>query len=924
MRRIVVTVVGVLAAAWVVLPRLAPAASSEFYKGLGERGLQTLMDAYLKQQRQAVEVEPGEKKAGPPAHKKIELADLIVQQAREAKKMSARERAFRQAKQLYEQAIQVRKKAYETAPADQLTKQNEALFHLIQARLALANMIFQDWLKTNLDLLEISQRQGGDREGAVKLLRLANDAYADVTNACESWLTNLAMLPGDDYSQFTNLGKRRKVRNAEKQARYFGAWGQYYYAWLLPEAYKPPEGRRTRKEILSDAITAFMPFADDERDSNANKWYARLGIAMAYRELGEYEKAIQQLAMVAPPPVRQDASRDQSWKVAVRIRAAYEKALTHVRMGKFSHARKTLEEARTTFGDALQQTLYGQALPIVEAVSYVEEAEKQGQENLRNKGVDLLKGLHGRPNPWPMVVQWVMSGLLGRMPEAQKDPFQLWLEANDRLARAQQTESPDQMRQAAALFKAYADKVGPENEKYPAALYRGAAALLQVGGKAEAARLFRQVAEQFPDYRYAEAAAGYAVGACGEVYENAKTEKNRQAYEETLEWFVENWLQTDPEQQYYYALVLYRGEKYLEAADAFARVSSGDEHYPDSRYWVALCRLEHFRAHVLASGNKQEILSGARDVAEGLLDFAKYAFRAQKADLPEQKKRQLLDWARFAYLNAAEVYLYNEVALPADAMPILKETEEKFDLSREARGRVLKLKIEAYQELDKPGEALALLDQFLAVADPKDVGPVLRGLFGAMIEDVRDLIKRGKRQQASAKVEHAKALGTRFVQWLENSNLPKKEIEIENVHYDLAELYLAVGDFGQALRIYQEIAGPKPEDVEPGEPLPEDAVEGMARAHEGLGDEAPGPDEAQTHYTRAFELWRVLRNVADLQPQDSWERDYHFLYCMFKLGRKEETRKNLKSLRILSDGPLGGSDPLLQKKFRRLEAEVSR
>jgi len=921
MRRVVISAMGVLAVVGLALPGPARAASDDFYRGLEQRGLKTLMEAYLKQQGEAIE-EGTQEDLGLPGQKQMELAELAVQQARKADNMAARDRAFQQARQLYEQAIQARKKALDAVPADQLTEQNEARFQLIQARLALANMIFQHWLTNDLNLLEMTQRHGGNRERATKLLGLATDAYAATIEDCESWLTNLAMLPGGDYSRFTNLGKRRRVRDASKQARYFNAWAQYYYGWLLPEDYQPPEGRRNRKEILADAITAFMPYADSERDTNANKWYARLGIGMAYRELGEQEKALQQMAMVNPPPLQAQAPGDQSWKPDVRIRTAYEKAVTYLRTDRFEDARKTIEEIRKAYGDGLKQNLYGQTLPIVEAVSYVKEADKKGQESLRTRGVDILKGLHGRPNPWPMVVQWVMSGVLGEAADVKKAPFQLWIEANDLLARAQQTENAKQMKEAADLFKAYAEKVGPEDEKYPAALYSRAAALLQLGNKPEAARLFREVADKFPDYRYAEASAGYAVGVRGQIYENAKTEENRQAYEDALAWFVKKWLETDPEQQYYYALVQYRGEKYLEAADAFARVPKTATHYPDSRYWVALCRLEHFRDKVLASKDKQLILSGARDVAKRLIDYAKYAFEAQKAGLPDDKKRQLLQWARFAYINAADVYLYQEVGLPADALPILEETEKRFELSKDLRGRVLKLKIDAYQKLGKLDEARRVLEEFLAVAQPQDVGPVLRGLFGAMTDDVRELIQRGKKKLAATKVEQAKTLGGRFVEWLQNSNLPQKEVEIENARYDLAELYLAVGDYEQALRIYQEIAGPKPEDVEPGQPLPEDAIYGMARAHEGLGNQASGPDEAKPHYERALELWRVLQKVADLEPQDRWEREYRLLYCKFKLGQKDQVKKAVNALEIMSDEPLGGTDPTLQKKFRELAAKV--
>jgi hypothetical protein len=330
MRRVVILTVGVLAAVGLVLPAPVRAASDDFYQGLEKRGLKTLMEAYLKQQGEAIAEGTGED-LGLPGQKQMDLAKLAVQQARRAENMAARDRAFQQARQLYEQAIQARTKAFSAIPADQLTKQNEALYRVVEARLALANMVFQDWLTTDLNLLEMTQRHGGNRQRAIELLILATDLYAATVEGCETWLMNLDMLPGDDYSRFTNLGNRRKVRDASRQARYFNAWAQYYLGWLLPQDYQPPEGRRNRSEILNDAITAFMPYADTDRDSNANKWYARLGIGMAHRELGEHDKALQQMAMVNPPPAREGAPGDESWKPDVRIRTAYEKAVDELK-----------------------------------------------------------------------------------------------------------------------------------------------------------------------------------------------------------------------------------------------------------------------------------------------------------------------------------------------------------------------------------------------------------------------------------------------------------------------------------------------------------------------------------------------------------------------------------------------------------------
>jgi hypothetical protein len=47
-------------------------------------------------------------------------------------------------------------------------------------------------------------------------------------------------------------------------------------------------------------------------------------------------------------------------------------------------------------------------------------------------------------------------------------------------------------------------------------------------------------------------------------------------------------------------------------------------------------------------------------------------------------------------------------------------------------------------------------------------------------------------------------------------------------------------------------------------------------------------------------------------------------YCMFKLGKKDEVKGALKAIKIfVQPEPVGGKDPLLQRKFTELTTAVS-
>jgi hypothetical protein len=846
---------------------------------------------------------------------KVRQAVLQVQQAAVAKTVDERDACFEKAKELYEQAIAEAKVSPAGSPAANWKIRADARLQILTWRAELAGMIFQNWLKNDLDLLEVTDRQGGDREKVARLLQTAEQQYRAAFQGAIEWQSEIDRDP--NRNQYVNAGYTRHLRDLQRDAQYYAAWTTYYRAWTLPKDYTPPQGGRSREDLLNDAITAFQSYRDLP-DTVPAKWYAYLVAGLAQRELGKFEDALTSLANA------DNASAPE----ALKIRVAFETALTRVRQGKCKEARKVIENAREFFGaQKIGGNLYGLALPIVEAESYIVEAKTTNAPALKDKGVNILKALNQREAPWPYIVLVLTPSLVGEQGDIeQMEPFGLWILATDTFAKAREAKDSKQLEYALRLFKIYARKVGEKDSNYPAALYNQAACLLDLGRKDEAGEAFKTVADSAPDYQYAADSAKYYVSMCGQMYEEAKTPENREAYEKALAWFVSKWLKTDPDQQYFYALVLYRGEKYEEAAGQFAEVARESEYYSEARYWVPLCRFEGFRDKILPTGDKALILSRARIVAKDLVDFADYARQAQ--GLPEEKRRQILGWAQAASLNAATICMYPEVGLYDDGLQILQNMEKNFQLDKELQGRVLKYKIEALQKLHRMEEAVAVLNLFLAQAKPEEVGPVLSGLFQAMIEDVDRLIRGNNKVAARAKVKDAEQLGDRLREWIKTSSVENKQQQMENIQYELAELYLASGDSERALATYTDIGGPKPEQEEEGRPIKVDCVFGMARCYEALAEAALDATQAKPHFERALELWRVLLEIEE-QTRDAeqgrlWNFRYQWYYCRYRLGEKEEVRKALENLAIISKPqPLGGADPILQKKFRELLAAVS-
>jgi tetratricopeptide (TPR) repeat protein len=884
-------------------------------KGLRDRGLKTLLEAYLKQQGTRPST-AGQTPVGIVGGK-AELARLKADQADGARNIGQRETLFQEARKLYEEAAEEGAKAIAALAPEKQDDRNRLRMQLLKMRLELVNLIFLKWLRTELDILEVTDRRGADRDHATGLLKVCADQTKAIAAESSQWLSELDRLSIPERSKFVNTGTDRDLRRVQREAKLDEAWVTYYYAWLLPTDYKPPAKQPTRKNLLDDAITMFQTYTPMS-DRVSAKWYAHMVIGMAYREMGKYGEAMQAFALadnsIAPE--------------GVRIRLVFERALTLLRKGDLAAAHKAIDDGRAQWKEKLDGDLYGLALPLVEAEIYIAEAKASGNNSLKEKGVAILQQVHTeRKNPWPQVVQWLTEAILGAttVKVEDLDPFQLWIMANDTLRKAQESKDPKEMEQAADLYGRYAEKAGTQDKNYATALYSQAACYLQLQRKAEAADLFCKVADEWPKYQYASQAAKYNVSIRGEVYESAQTEENRQAYEDALRWFTAKWGDADPGQQYYLGVILYRGKKYVDAIDAFSRVREGAEHYPDSKYWVPLCHLDQFREKILESKDAALIVGRARDVARMLLGFGDYA--AQVKGVSEEKKKQLTDWAEAASSTVVDIYLYPEVNLPADVLPILDAMDQKYPADDDAQGRRLKQRIDALQKLNRLDEAQKALEDFLKVAKREDVGPVLRGLLKALTDDVKELIKRGQKELAAAKVKQAMTLGERLRKWLDDNNVADKALQIENNRYDLAELFLAVGDYLGALQIYQEIGGSKPWVINKNTPVKEDCVHGMARAYEGLGETAPDAAQAKPNFETALDIWMVLLRVAEAGGKDRdinavWDRKYHMYYCRFRLGQAKEVYDNLKAEIIIS-GNLGGKDPVLQQKFRELVSKVA-
>ena len=430
----------------------------------------------------------------------------------------------------------------------------------------------------------------------------------------------------------------------------------YHLAWVRYQGAQLTSDPKRKRALLSGATEGFSRFlvVNEAPEIYADSLYGR---GLAYLDLGDYPKAIEDLTAAAEQP-----------RVAAKAKAALEEARRRA-------AGKKADEPAANDPEVLLGRL-GELLPKAAA----------GDAAAEKEATTLARGLAARAGPWPARVQTVVTDRLGS-DGAPRSSYGLALLAQLAVDRGRCADVAPLARASAEVNDAGRSRHRPD------ILFLDAGCKLNGGNPREAAEGFATLLREFPDTGRAREAAYYRFRALDQT--RGDDAALTAAYEEALEAYLARFAKADKADEARFSLAeLHRSRGDCDRAEReYGQVSSGP-FATRARLGVLECRVGRLEA---APATRPQVLAG-------LCDFVKTT--------PPRGADQALV-ARAALLGA----LVAAGTKPPDNAAILELVdgfETRYPEAKALHGRALDLRVTARIEQGDVGGASGDLDALLA------------------------------------------------------------------------------------------------------------------------------------------------------------------------------------------------------------------
>ncbi len=377
---------------------------------------------------------------------------------------------------------------------------------------------------------------------------------------------------------------------------------------------------------------------------------------------------------------------------------------------------------------------------------------------------------------------------------------------------------------------------------------RMAAAYFNLNRKYESALCFGYIPRKFGAGAVKPDVAYYYVQLMASLYQEKSTKYSGRRYLKALQFFGRTYPKDPraPTMQFMAAEIARDQGEFGEAAIDYALIPASNEHYEQAAYLAGVCNwLEFLR---LYETNKDKAMPYARRAEKVLAQFLAWAKQLPKIQ-PERVGKGA-EWVAKAKVDLAEICVHPAVAKPQKALDVVGTYTKDYPDKTDLFPRVYYARLRADRQLGKMPAAEAEFVR-LAKADPKFPHMSMAArLIGQGYFEAWEKAKASKLAKAEVAARANKAAG--FLQkivtvkpdqplndyvWIgaslykldkfaDSADVFKKALarfepklgadsdEMVSIRRSLAECYLALKDFGAALKLVQEMVKRDPKVVD--------------------------------------------------------------------------------------------------------------
>lgn len=528
-------------------------------------------------------------------------------------------------------------------------------------------------------------------------------------------------------------------------ARYRASKTRYYWALALEK------GDEERTRLLREAILGFSPYTMAYQGPDLLS-YCRLGRALCYRELGNYEKAMEELEEISKG---QDPS-------TILIQARTERIGIHLHSQRY---RQAMEEANQLLTDlekeGTQDSLADrirfmklEALfplfapegsanrPQPSITPNVEESPPTELEGYHHQALEIMRQLIKKGEPWPDRVSSLVVRKLGapdRIKGVKLSSLEGWILAENLFAERKYEE-------ALPLYLLVLKSAGPEDG------VRHERVHLQLGlcyynlkQFEEAVQRFTALLSRAPDSPEASTAAYWRYRAYKALYSDSWPPP----YLEALQYYVSRFPQHPSVSEVRYQLGQFyrqKGER-LRAAEELRLVADDSRYVVDARFLAFRCYVDELESLKESKENQARVLYAKASKTKE--QFSAALLTRLQANPDQEEKATLEGFSAYATLLSARLHSRGPTKDYAQSLDELRDFETLHPRQRDLFLPASLLRIESLQELERLEEAKEVVERLIREhgGHPK-AGQVFGQLAGQFQTKAQQLLGQGKEKAA--------------------------------------------------------------------------------------------------------------------------------------------------------------------------------